>query len=287
MKKVLVTGSNGFLASRFSEYYKDKYDILPLSHKELDITNENQVYDLFKNNKIDIVFHCAAISDTGRCQREPKLAQEINVGGTVNIVKGCELNNSTLIFASSDQLYAGNEEQGPYKEDIILRPNNIYGDTKLEAEKEIKNRLEKYYNLRLTWMFSYAERNKRVNTNIITNILNAALKGEKISLATNEYRGISYVYEVIENIEKLINIPFGDYNFGCENDICTYDIGCSVLENLGLQNRIEDIIIKDTERFKDKKRDLRINNTKLRDNGIYFDSTQEAIARCIKEFNNI
>jgi len=287
MKKVLVTGSNGFLASRFSEYYKDKYDILPLSHKELDITNENQVYDFFKNNKIDIVFHCAAISDTGRCQREPKLAKEINVGGTINIAKGCELNNSTLIFASSDQIYAGNEEQGPYKEDIILRPNNIYGDTKLEAEKEIKNRLEKYYNLRLTWMFSYAQRNKRVNTNIITNILNAALKGEKISLATNEYRGISYVYEVIENIEKLISIPFGDYNFGCENDICTYDIGCSVLENLGLQNRIEDIIIKDTERFKDKKRDLRINNTKLRDNGIYFDSTQEAIARCIKEFNNI
>ncbi|MBC5628963.1 NAD(P)-dependent oxidoreductase [Clostridium sp. NSJ-6] len=285
MKKVLVTGSNGFLASRFNEYYKDKYDILALSHKELDITNENQVYDFFKNNNIDIVFHSASISDTGRCQREIELAKNINVDGTINIAKGCELNNSTLIFASSDQLYAGNEEEGPYKEDIILRPNNIYGDTKLEAEKEIKNILEKYYNLRLTWMFSYAERNKRVNTNIITNILNAALKGGKISLATNEYRGISYVYEVIENIEKLMNIPFGDYNFGSENDICTYDIGCSVLENLGLQNRIEDIIIKDTERFKDKKRDLRINNKKLRDNGIYFDNTGEAISRCIKEFN--
>lgn len=284
MKKVLVTGSNGFLASRFNEYYKDKYDILALSHKELDITNENQVYDFFKNNNIDIVFHSAAISDTGRCQREVELAKEINVGGTINIAKGCELNNSILIFASSDQLYAGNEDEGPYKEDIILRPNNIYGNTKLEAEKEIKNRLEKYYNLRLTWMFSYAERNKRVNTNIITNILNAALRGEKISLATNEYRGISYVYEVIENIEKLINIPFGDYNFGSENDICTYDIGCSVLENLGLQNRIEDIIIKDTERFKDKKRDLRISNKKLRDNRIYFESTEVAIARCIKEF---
>lgn len=284
MKKVLVTGSNGFLASRFNEYYKDKYDILALSHKELDITNENQVYDFFKNNNIDIVFHSAAISDTGRCQREVELAKEINVGGTINIAKGCELNNSILIFTSSDQLYAGNEDEGPYKEDIILRPNNIYGNTKLEAEKEIKNRLEKYYNLRLTWMFSYAERNKRVNTNIITNILNAALRGEKISLATNEYRGISYVYEVIENIEKLINIPFGDYNFGSENDICTYDIGCSVLENLGLQNRIEDIIIKDTERFKDKKRDLRISNKKLRDNGIYFESTEVAIARCIKEF---
>ncbi len=284
MKKVLVTGSNGFLASRFSAYYKDKYDILALGHKELDITNDKQVYDFFKNNNIDIVFHSAAISDTGRCQREGELAQKINVDGTINIAKGCELNDSTLIFASSDQLYAGNEEEGPYKEDIILSPNNIYGDTKLEAEKEIKNILKKYYNLRLTWMFSYPERNKRVNTNIITNILNATLKGEKISLSTNEYRGISYVYEVIEKIEKLIDIPFGDYNFGSENDICTYDIGCSVLKNLGLQSRIEDIIIKDTERFKDKKRDLRISNEKLRGNGIYFESTEEAIARCIKEF---
>lgn len=285
MKKVLVTGSNGFIASRFSEYYKDKYDILALSHKELDITDEKQVYDLFKNNNIDIVFHSAAISDTGRCQNEPELANKINLDGTINIVKGCELKDSKLIFASSDQLYAGNEEEGPYSEDIIVKPNNIYGVTKLNAENEIKNIFDKYYNLRLTWMFSYAERNKRVNTNIITNILNAALKGEKISLATNEYRGISYAYEVIENIEKLLEIPYGDYNFGSENDICTYDIGCEVLKNLGLQNRIEDIIIKDTERFKNKKRDLRISNKKLRDNGIYFDSTEEAIERCIREFN--
>ena len=133
-------------------------------------------------------------------------------------------------------------------------------------------------------MFSYAERNKRVNINIITNILNETLKGEKISLATNEYRGISYVYEVIENVEKLLEVSYGDYNFGSENDISTYDIGCRVLENLGLQNRIEDILIKDTERFKDKKRDLRISNKKLRDNGIYFESTEEAISRCIREF---
>ena len=285
MKKILVTGCDGFLASRFIEYYNNKYEIVKVNRKELDITDEYKVYKLFKDNKFDLVFHSEAISDTGKCQNNPELANEINLNGSINIAKGCALNNSTLIFASSDQVYAGNKESGPYSEDIIKVPNNVYGFTKLNAENEIKNILNNYYNLRLTWMFSFPERNKRVNTNIITNILNAALRGEKISLATNEYRGISYVYEVIENIEKLMNIPFGDYNFGSENDICTYDIGCSVLENLGLQNRIEDIIIKDTERFKDKKRDLRINNKKLRDNGIYFDNTGEAISRCIKEFN--
>ena len=53
-----------------------------------------------------------------------------------------------MIFASSDQLYAGNEEEGPYFENIIVKPNNVYGVTKLNAENEIKNIFDKYYNLR-------------------------------------------------------------------------------------------------------------------------------------------
>lgn len=285
MERILVTGSEGFLASRFIEYYKEKYDILALNKSVLDITKEKQVYELFKNNKIDIVFHSAAISDTGFCEREKDLARKINFNGTINIAKGCELNNSKLIFASSDQIYAGNEEEGPYLEGINTKPNNVYGCTKLDAENEIKNILEDYYNLRLTWMFSYAERNKKVNTNIITNIINATLRGKKVSLATNEFRGISYVYEVIENIEKLFKIPYGDYNFGSENEYSTYDIGYKVLDELGLLDRIDDILIKDTERFKDKKRDLRISNEKLRKENVIFSNTEKAIERCIREFN--
>lgn len=284
MKKILVTGCDGFLASRFIEYYNNKYEIVKVNRKELDITDEYKVYKLFKDNKFDLVFHSAAISDTGKCQNNPELANEINLNGSINIAKGCALNNSTLIFASSDQVYAGNKESGPYSEDIIKVPNNVYGFTKLNAENEIKNILNNYYNLRLTWMFSFPERNKRVNTNIITNILNVALKSEKIALATNEFRGISYVYEVIKNIEKLLNSPFGDYNFGSENHMNTYEIGKKVLQDLGLYHRLEDIIIEDTERFKNSKRDLRISNKKLKENNIHFSNTFEAIEKCIKEF---
>ena len=109
MKKILVTGCDGFLASRFIEYYNNKYEIVKVNRKELDITDEYKVYKLFKDNKFDLVFHSAAISDTGKCQNNPELANEINLNGSINIAKGCALNNSTLIFASSDQVYAGNK----------------------------------------------------------------------------------------------------------------------------------------------------------------------------------
>lgn len=284
MKKVLVTGNNGFLASRFIEFYKDKYEIISFNKSDLDISNEFKVYNIFKENKFDIVVHLAAISDTGKCQSNPNLAKEINLQGSINIAKGCELKKSTLVFSSSNQVYSGNKKEGPYSEEIIIEPNTIYAQSKYNAENEIKNILDNYYNLRLTWLFSMPERNKKVNTNIITNILNSTLKKQPINLSINEFRGMTYVYEVIENFEKLIEIPFGNYNYGSENNLSTYEIGKKVLENIGLENRIEEIIIKDTERFKDKKRDLRISNSKLKKLNINFSDTEEAVQRCIKEF---
>lgn len=189
-----------------------------------------------------------------------------------------------MVFSSSNQVYSGNKKEGPYSEEIIIEPNTIYAQSKYNAENEIKNILDNYYNLRLTWLFSMPERNKKVNTNIITNILNSTLKKQPINLSINEFRGMTYVYEVIENFEKLIEIPFGNYNYGSENNLSTYEIGKKVLENIGLENRIEEIIIKDTERFKDKKRDLRISNSKLKKLNINFSDTEEAVQRCIKEF---
>ena len=64
----------------------------------------------------------------------------------------------------------------------------------------------------------------------------------------------------------------------------TYEIGKKVLQDLGLYHRLEDIIIEDTERFKNSKRELRISNKKLKENNIHFSNTFEAIEKCIKEF---
>lgn len=287
MKKILVTGSNGFLASRFIETYKDKYELIKGSHKFLDITDENKVFNFFKNNKIDIVFHTAAISDTGLCEKDPVLCEKVNFEGTVNIAKGCSLNDSTLVFASSDQIYNGNLEKGPYKEKTIPSPNNVYGLSKLRSEKSIKEILDTYYNLRLTWLFSLPERNRKINKNIICNILDSILKNNPIAFSPNEFRGISYAYDIIENFEKLLKLPSGDYNFGSENNLSTYDVALKILEFLNIKDRETSLLIKDYERFKDKDRDLRISNEKLRNNSVYFPSTEESIYKCLKDFNII
>lgn len=285
MKKVILTGADGFFASRFYEFYKNSYEIIPLRRVDLDIRDENKALELLSFHKPDYVIHTAAVADTGKCEENPKLSYDINVLGTKNIAKACSAVKAKLIHLSTEQLYNGNAESGPYSEDRNPpNPNTVYGKHKLMAEEEIQSLMEEAWILRFTWLFGLPERGCKVNPNIVWNVVSAALKGKAMRLSVNEYRGMTYVYDVLKNFEAIFDIPYGIYNTGSENDVSTYEAGTMVLNELGLGHRIDEIILKDEDRFRDKPRDLRISNAKLKNAGIEFMETSEAIAKCIRDF---
>ena len=285
MKKVLLTGSNGFFASRFYTHYKEKYEILPLGHTDLDIKDESKALEIIQRFKPDYVIHAAAIADTGLCERNPELSYEINVKGSINVAKACSLRKSKLVYLSSEQIFNGNFECGPYDENHIPTPNTIYGKHKLEAEDALKGIIDELWILRLTWLFGFPEKNCKVSSNILWNVISSVLKDKKIKLPTNEFRGMTYVYDLIENFHKIFNLPFGTYHTGSENDLSTYDIAFHILEEIGLGNKTDIYLEKDTERYKEHPRDLRINNSKLKNYDIFLPKTEDGIKNCLKDFN--
>jgi len=284
MKKILVTGGAGFFASRFTEFYKNKYDITALKRQDLDITDEGKTMEAICNIAPDFVLHTAAIADTGKCENNPELSYNINVKGTENVAKGCNKAGSKLIYLSSEQIYNGNIESGPYSEANKPEPNTIYGKHKLQSEFKVQQLLNEAWILRLTWLFGLPERCGKVNSNAVWNVVSAALRGEKIKVPCHEYRGMTYVYDLLQNIDKIMNIPYGIYNTGSENDFNSYEIAELVLKEMGLEHRINEVLIKDEDRYKDNPRDLRITNKKFRDNGVNFLTTEEGIRACIEDF---
>ncbi len=285
MKKILLTGGNGFFASRFTKFYENKYRILALSHKDLDITDEDKTYKAIKEFSPDYVIHTAGIANTNFCEENPGFTYDINVNGTFNVGKACKDLNCKMIFLSSEQVYNGNMEEGPYTEDMNPVPNTQYGKQKLAAENKIKNILDELWILRFTWLFGLPEKNCKVNANIVSNMINSILNGKDIKEPVNEYRGMTYIYELIENFEKIFDIPYGIYNIGSENNLNRYECACLVLKGLGLENRLDCLIKKDLEKYKNKPRDLRISNQKLKDQSIKFSLTKDAILKCLSEFN--
>ena len=284
MEKILVTGAGGFLASRFYDFFKDKYHIIPLKRNDLDITEENKVIQLIKEIKPDYVLHTAAIADTGKCEENKEASFNINVQGSKNIAKGCSLVGAKLLHLSTEQIFNGNRAQGPYNEESLPVPNTAYGKHKLQAETEVSSILEEAWLLRLTWLFGFPERLKKVNPNIVCNVLSAALKGKTLELPVNEFRGMTYVYDLLKNIPNIIEVPYGTYHTGSENDLSTYHTAEIVVKELGLSYRMSAIIHKDEDRFKELPRDIRISNKKLKSLGIEFLSTEEAIRQCINDF---
>lgn len=285
MNRIFVTGGEGFFSSRFSEHYRDKYEITAPGRRELDIRDKTAVRKAIADFNPDMVIHTAAMADTKECENNRESSYEINVIGSRNLAKVCGERDCKLIYLSTEQLYNGNVEPGPYSEEHVPCPNTVYGKHKLEAEDIIKNLAPKSTILRLTWQFGMPEKNKKINVNIMWKVIKAALKSQQISLPANEYRGMSYVYELIYKLPEIMELPYDTYNTGSENNLSTYDTGSFILKCMGLEHRIPELLIRDSESYSERPRDIRISNEKLKGFGINFSTTEEAVLKCIEDYN--
>ncbi len=311
VKKILVTGASGFLGSRICWYLEQKlnrayvpifkeknqsfginesvhkekgqfFDVYAPSHKEMDITDIDNVEKYIEKVKPEIVIHCAAISDTGYTEEHKEESFRINVTGTENLAKVTGKRGIRFIFMSSDQIYNGKTIEGKTysrSRDACVEekddcPVNEYGRQKKEAENRSLKANPDTIALRLTWMYDLAREGMKTNRNLLTNLVEADRISAVLRFARYEYRGITNVWEVVSNLEKVFEIPPGVYNYGSENDQATIEIAKRAVEVLELS---KDIVGEDLERYATRPRNLTVCNDRLKSVGIEFKSTIDGL----------
>ena len=262
MKKLLITGASGFVGCRVVARWRNEYAVLAPSHAELDITDRESVDGYFLQHTPDVVVHLAALSNTGYCEQNPDDSYLVNVEGAANIARAAALCRARLIFFSSDQVYNGNLESGLLGEDVPVAPENVYGRHKLEAEERVL-----YFNpntvvLRATWMYDREREGMPSHANFVQNIAKAVKERTPIVFPVREYRGITWVREVVEFLPLTFNLPSGVYNYGAENDTNTYEVACCYCEMLaGLQSGA--LLYPDYDRYSAHERNLSISTDKI------------------------
>jgi len=162
--KLLIIGASGVLGSRlFNDAISKKWGTLGTycSHEcgglfYLDVRDMNSMEKAFNFFRPEIVVMAGGITDVDLCALKPKLADDVNIKGTSNLVKKIKEYDSKLVYVSTDYIFDG--ENGPYKEEDKPDPINKYGETKLEAENIVRARLKEYLIVRTCQLYGVAER---------------------------------------------------------------------------------------------------------------------------------
>ena len=288
MKKLLITGASGFVGSRFVERWRNEFEILAPSHSELDITDAKAVERYVIENAPQVVLHLAALSNTWYCEQHPEESYRVNVEGVCNLAAASARNGVKFIFFSSDQVYNGNCESGPLSEDVAVVPENVYGRHKLEAELRALELCPTAVALRATWMYDIERAGMPVHANFVLNITRAIKERTPLVLPVREYRGITWVRDVVEFLPATFALPGGVYNYGAGNTMNTYETACCYCEMLaGLQSGA--LLQPDYERYPGHERNLSMSTDKIfRASGgrICFGSTMDGL-RIFADIHNL
>ena len=256
---MLITGASGFVGKKIMEQSKNV-----IAAPSLRNLTEDQIRKIVEESEADTIVHTAAISNIGECEKDPEASYIANVKIPVYLARAA--NGRKLICFSSDQVYGGMDDDGPYTEEKV-KPSNIYAKHKVEMEQRVLDICPDAVMLRAEWMYDYNPK----RSDYFMNILNAE---NSVAFSSKQYRGITYVKEVAVNIEKVISLPGGAYNFGSETTMSMYDITEFFLKALRSDIRLLDA---------PARHNLWVDCSKAKKFGIVFRDIPEALLQCAED----
>ena len=229
MINVLVTGSNGQLASCIKDHAKQYVDLnfIYTDYQELDICDLKQVEGFFKSNqKIDYCINCAAYTAVDKAETDADKAFEINATGPKNLAQVCSEFDTILIQISTDFVFDG-EKTEPYVETDVANPISVYGASKLQGEVEIQKTYKKHFIIRTSWL--YCEH----GTNFMTTMLRLAETRDEISVVSDQIGTPTYAGDLAEVILKIVsskNINFELYHYSNDGVASWYDFAKAIFD---------------------------------------------------------
>ena len=247
--KVFVTGVGGQLGyDVMNELAKRNFEAigsdiltkeniaLPYEYIQLDITDKEAVENVINSVQPDAVIHCAAWTAVDAAEEEQNKAKvfAINVDGARNIAEACKKFDCKMIYISTDYVFNGQGEE-PWQADCKdYEPLNVYGESKLQGELAVAELLEKYFIVRIAWVFG------KNGNNFIKTMLNVGKKYDTLKVVNDQIGTPTYTFDLARLLVDMIETEkYGYYHATNEGGyISWYDFACEIFKQAGYKTKV-------------------------------------------------
>lgn len=260
--RILVTGVKGQLGyDVMNELAKRGHTGIGVDVEEMDITDAAKVEQVIKESEVEAVIHCAAYTAVDAAEDNAELCHKINAEGTENIAKVCKELDLKMIYISTDYVFNG-EGTRPWEPDDEREPLNVYGQAKYEGELAVEKYLEKYYIVRIAWVFGVNGKN------FIKTMLNLSETHDELSVVNDQIGSPTYTYDLAKLLVDMVETDkYGRYHATNEG-LCTwYEFATEIFRQAGKEITVHPVT---SDQFPSKARrphNSRMSKDKLEANG--------------------
>ncbi len=249
----------------------------------MDITDKASVEAVFAQVQPDAVIHCAAWTAVDAAEEEEnrQKVHAINALGTQYIAENCKKLDAKMLYISTDYVFSGQGED-PWQPDCAdYAPLNVYGQTKLEGELAVANALEKYFIVRIAWVFGLN------GNNFIKTMLKLSEKYDTLRVVSDQIGTPTYTLDLSRLLcDMVVSDKYGYYHATNEGGfISWYDFACEIFRQAGKNMTVNPVTTAEYGLSKAARPfNSRLDKAKLKENGFApLPDWQDALARYLKE----
>ena len=257
--------------------------VTSMPYVQLDITDKEAVEKIISEVNPDAVIHCAAWTAVDMAEDDDKVekVRAVNAGGTQNIADACKEIDCKMLYLSTDYVFDGQGSE-PWEPDCKdYKPLNVYGQTKLEGELAVSSTLEKYFIVRIAWVFGLNGKN------FIKTMINVGKTHDEVRVVNDQIGNPTYTYDLARLLVDMCETEkYGYYHATNEGGyISWYDFCVEFYKQYGLKTKVTPVTTEEYGLSKAARPfNSRLDKSKLVENGFTpLPIWQDAVSRYLKE----
>lgn len=277
--KVLVTGVKGQLGYDVMKVLHERHiDCMGADIEQFDITDFQATENFIKSYGPDAVIHCSAYTAVDKAEDNYDLCYAVNAEGPKNIAKVCKELGAKMVYISTDYVFPGTGDSA-YETDSLKDPKSVYGKTKLAGEEAVRDLLDKYFIVRISWVFG------KNGNNFIKTMLRLAKDHSEINVVSDQIGSPTYTADLAPLLCDMIETEkYGTYHATNEGYCSWAEFAETIFTAAGCRTKVNYIT---TDQYPSKAvrpANSRMSKKNLDENGFKrLPSWQDALERFLKE----